>query len=144
VGRNNRINPVDNKGRVSFPHDLRKMLCPDGGGRIYITRGLENCIWVFSEKEWENFERAFRNWGLGNKKQRNAMRLILGDAVETEFDSHGRILIPGHLAEYAGIEKECRFIRMYAWVEIWNPKRYEEVMGKEEVDYDSMFDEFKF
>ncbi|MEO0290120.1 MAG: division/cell wall cluster transcriptional repressor MraZ [candidate division WOR-3 bacterium] len=146
VGRNNRINPVDEKGRVSFPHDLRKALSPDGNGKIILTRGPEKCIWVFSEREWKNFENAFREKGVGDFKNRTLMRLLLGDAVETEFDNHGRILIPGHLAEYAGIKRECRFVRMFAWIEIWDPARYEETIEKvkEEINYDEYFGNFKF
>ncbi len=146
VGRNNRINPVDDKGRVSFPHDLRKVLSPEKNGKIILTRGPDECIWVFSEREWRNFERAFRERGIGDLKNRFAMRQILGDAVETEFDSHGRILIPGHLAEYAGIKKTCRFVRMYAWIEIWDPEKYETLTSqmKDKINYDEYFGDFKF
>ncbi len=122
------------------------MLSPDGNGKIILTRGPEKCIWVFSESEWKNFENAIRQRGIGDFKNRVAMRFIMGDAVETEFDSHGRILIPGHLAEYAGIKKECKFVRMFAWIEIWNPEKYEEMIEKEKdkINYDEYFGDFKF
>ncbi|MEN3043894.1 MAG: division/cell wall cluster transcriptional repressor MraZ [Candidatus Hydrothermales bacterium] len=146
MSRNNRLNPVDAKGRVSVPHDLRKILSPEGDGKIILTRGPDKCIWVFSEKEWKSFETALRERGIGDLKNRNLIRFLTGDAVETEFDSHGRILIPGHLAEYAGIKKHCRFVRMFAWIEIWDPQMYEETVEKikDQLNYDEYLISFKF
>ncbi|MEO0262872.1 MAG: cell division/cell wall cluster transcriptional repressor MraZ [candidate division WOR-3 bacterium] len=123
MNRNNRLNSVDAKGRVSFPVFLRKKL----GKKIILTKGYDPCIYVYSQEEWKLFiERIKKDWALYDIEKRKTVREIIGIHQEVEFDTYGRILLPGGLMEYAGIKDKCLFISMPRWIEIWNPERYEE------------------
>jgi MraZ protein len=133
-GRNNLLHTVDSKGRVSIPIHIRRTL--HYGETIVLTKGLDPCIYAFTSQEWEKiqslFEKKLEEKPLGRKRDRDLIRKVMGEAEEIEIDPQGRIRIPGHLAEYAGIDSICFFVKMPSWFEIWNPDRYRETM--KEVD----------
>lgn len=123
MNRNNRLNSVDEKGRVSFPAFLRKNF----GKKVILTNGFDPCIYVYSMQEWKLFiERIQKDWSLYDIEKRKIVRAITGVSQEVEFDSYGRVLLPGNLMKHAGITDKCLFISMPRWIEIWNPERHEE------------------
>lgn len=132
--RNNLIHSFDPKGRVSIPIHIRKKF--KYGEKVVLTRGLDQCIYAFSEEEWKKLEEKllirFEGRPFGSKKDRAIVRKIMGEAEEVEIDAQGRIRIPGHLAEYAEIESSCYFVKMPGWFEIWNPELYRKAMKEAE------------
>jgi MraZ protein len=116
-------NTMDPKGRVIIPSTFRN----DLGPRFYLTRGLENCLYIFSEDEWVSFVDRIRN-ALPNSKTgyRDAYNHFVHNAVECEADKQGRILIPQELREYASIDKDILFIGEMTKVQAWNPAMYKD------------------
>ncbi len=112
---------IDQKGRMAIPVKLRKEL---GSGAV-ITRGLDNCLWVFTKKEWENLAGKLGALPISDPKSRAFSRLMLAGAMEVEFDSQGRALIPGYLKEYASLKNQAVIAGLYSRLEIWNSQKWQ-------------------
>ena len=93
---------LDVKGRLIMPAKLRA----DIGEKFIITKGLDGCLFVFSQNEWSNFESKLKELPLTNKNARDFVRFFLSGATECEIDKQGRFLIVNNLREYANIIKE--------------------------------------
>ena len=122
--KNSRINRLDSKGRVSIPFTIRREF--KYGEPLILTRGLDRCIAVYTEPQWEELNRKLEVLREGKKEHRKIIRRIIGDADRVEIDDQGRIRVPSHLLEFAMIKGECRFVKMRKHVEIWNPDLLEE------------------
>ncbi|MGB9608952.1 MAG: division/cell wall cluster transcriptional repressor MraZ [Minisyncoccia bacterium] len=119
---------MDSKGRIAIPAKFREKL---GAGAI-ITRGLDNCLFVFGANEWETLVQKLINLPLSQANSRAFVRLMLAGARDAEFDSQGRILIPDYLRKYAGIKKSVIVAGLYNRIEIWDEQRWQEYKQKTE------------
>jgi len=81
---------LDDKKRLSLPVKFRQEL----GKKIVVTRGLEGCLFVYSQKEWNLIAQQLGNLGMGQQSTRGFARFMLAGASEVDVDSSGRILIP--------------------------------------------------
>ena len=107
---------IDAKGRLSMPAKLRR----DMGEAFIVTKGLDGCLFAFSQEEWKNFETKLKALPLSDKNARNFVRFFLAGATECEIDKQGRFLIPSNLRESAKLEKEAVIIGVGTRLEIWN------------------------
>lgn len=107
---------IDAKGRLSMPSKLRR----DMGEAFIVTKGLDGCLFAFSQEEWKNFETKLKSLPLSDKNARNFVRFFLAGATECEIDKQGRFLIPSNLREAAKLEKEAVIIGVGTRLEIWN------------------------
>lgn len=110
---------IDIKGRLNFPAKLRE----DLGDRFIITRGLDNCINVYSIEEWKTLEENIQT--LPRSKRRNLERFFFAGAVEVIPDKQGRIVIPNTLRTYANLEKNVTITGVSDHVEIWDQTAWE-------------------
>ena len=107
---------IDAKGRLSMPSKLRR----DMGEAFIVTKGLDGCLFAFSQEEWKNFETKLKSLPLSDKNARNFVRFFLAGATECEIDKQGRFLIPSNLRETGKLEKEAVIIGVGTRLEIWN------------------------
>lgn len=107
---------IDAKGRLSMPSKLRR----DMGEAFIVTKGLDGCLFAFSQEEWKNFETKLKSLPLSDKNARNFVRFFLAGANECEIDKQGRFLIPSNLREAGKLEKEAVIIGVGTRLEIWN------------------------
>lgn len=112
---------IDAKGRLTVPVKLREQL----GDQFYLTKGIDGCIFVYPEKEWESF--LERLCALPIAQAAPVQRHFISNSALVETDSMGRILIPKNLREYAALEKDTLFLGVGKRGEIWSSARYEEV-----------------
>ncbi|MEK7195253.1 MAG: division/cell wall cluster transcriptional repressor MraZ [Patescibacteria group bacterium] len=117
---------LDSKGRMAIPSKFKDKLA---GGAI-ITRGIDNCLFVFAVKEWEALAQKLMALPLAQSNSRAFVRLMLAGAMDVNLDNQGRILIPDYLREYAGLDKKVVVAGLYNRVEIWNAKRWQEYKKK--------------
>ena len=110
---------IDAKGRLAMPAKLRDAL----GEHFTVTKGLDGCLAVYPEKEWELLEDKIRTLGNGEKARR-VKRYYFANAFDAQLDAQGRILIPAKLREYAKLEKEVVITGASRCVELWNPERW--------------------
>ncbi len=116
---------LDPKKRLAIPSKFRKEL-GDGlpGQGAVLTKGLDGCLFIFPLKNWAPFAEMLGGLSIGKQDTRSFARLFLSGAVEVEFDSLGRILIPDNLKKYANLNKEVVIAGLFNRLEIWDEKRW--------------------
>jgi len=119
---------IDQKGRVALPSKMRREL---GSGAV-VTRGIDNCLWVFPKNEWQALAEKLSSLPLSDANSRAFSRLMLAGAMEVEFDSQGRALIPGYLRKYAGLSKNTIIAGLYSRLEIWDAAKWQIYKDKTE------------
>ena len=118
---------IDEKGRLTIPSKVRYEL----GESFVVTRGLDNCLFIYSKDEWTNVVNKYKE--LPNTKDaRNFMRFFLSGATNCEFDKQGRINIPSPLINYADLNKECVIIGVNERLEIWSKQNWEKFINENE------------
>lgn len=117
---------IDDKKRISLPIKFRKAV----GKKIIVTRGLDNCLFLYPTKEWEKISEQLGSLGMGQADTRAFNRFMLAGASEINVDSVGRILIPDHLKQFAGIKNKVVFAGVHNRIEIWNEKTWEDYKNK--------------
>lgn len=106
---------IDDKGRVRIPKNFRD----DLGETFYITKGFDQCLFVFSEQEWKDFMTKVNANYMKKKDFRKIQRFFTGSAMATGLDNQGRATISQALRQFSGLEKEVAVIGMNNRVEIW-------------------------
>lgn len=125
---------LDVKGRLIMPAKLRA----DIGEKFIISKGLDGCLFVFSQNEWSNFEAKLKELPLTNKNARDFVRFFLSGATECELDKQGRFLIVNNLRAYAEIEKEVIIIGVGTRLEIWNKEKWDKYNSSENLSADEI------
>lgn len=125
---------ADAKGRVSVPAKFREGL----GESFFVTKGLDQSLFVFPQSEWESFQEKLRKLPLTNHNSRAFSRFIYSGATEIEMDKQGRMLIPQNLREFAGLEKELVVIGAGTRVEIWSEEVWDQYTSPENLSYDEI------
>jgi MraZ protein len=121
---------IDDKNRVSLPAKFRSEM----GKKLVITPGLDNCLFVFTLKEWSTIESKLNTSSLLQSDNRSFNRFMFGGAVEAEVDSIGRILVPDFLRDRASLKNKVVIIGVSNRVELWNEKawgEYKKVVEKQ-------------
>ena len=112
---------IDEKGRLIIPSKYRNEL----GDSFVITRGLENCLFVYSLVEWNKITDKLKKLPFTKQNVRNFNRFLLSGATVTELDKQGRANIPSTLTEFAGLQKDCVIIGVNDRLEIWSKEKWE-------------------
>lgn len=112
---------LDEKGRIAIPAMFRQFATSVEGNEVwYLTRGFEPCLMLFTAEAWRRILAQLEHLTLGNKDHRTFIRHFVGPAVEVQADKQGRISLPQHLREYAGITREVASVGAMRYVEIWD------------------------
>ena len=119
---------LDIKGRMAIPAKFREKL---SAGAI-ITRGIDNCLFVFANAEWETLAQKLIALPLAQANSRAFVRLMLAGASDVEIDNQGRILIPDYLRKYAGLKKEVVVAGLYNRIEMWDEATWQTYKTKTE------------
>jgi len=106
---------IDEKGRIAVPKKFRNEL--EKG--LIITRGLDNCLFVFTDAEWQKLAEQLQKLPLTQASARSFVRLMFAGASEELLDKQGRISVPQFLREYAGIKKNVIVTGLFNRMEIW-------------------------
>lgn len=116
---------IDEKGRLIIPARFRSALKESYIDRFYLTRGLEKCVFVFPEQEWNLLEQKFKSLPITHAKARTFSRLFFSGAYEADCDKQGRIHVPKNLFDYAAINKEVVVVGVLSRFEIWAREAWE-------------------
>jgi len=115
---------VDAKGRVTLPAKLR-----DGLGEVvFLTRGLDGCLFLYSEPRWRAITENVGKLSLTKRTARVFARMIFA-GTGCEVDRAGRILIPSGLRSFARIKSQVVIVGVEERVELWAPERWERAMS---------------
>ncbi len=111
---------IDDKGRLIIPSKFRNEL----GEKFILTRGIENCLFAYSETNWTKIINKLETLPFTKKDARAFIRFFLSGATIAEFDKQGRINITSPLISYANINKECVIIGAGDKIEIWSEESW--------------------
>lgn len=125
---------IDNKGRVIMPAKFRDYL----GDRFVITKGLDNCLFVYPQEEWGVVVEKLRQLSFTKADARAFARFFFSGADEVEMDKQGRVLLAPNLREYAGLEREIMVIGVSSRVEIWDREKWLSYSEQASSDYESI------
>lgn len=125
---------IDEKGRLIIPAKLRDEL----GDSFVICNGLEGCLFVYSQEEWNKFVAELESLPRMNKDARRFKRYFFGSASEGTFDKQGRVLIPPALRQAAELEKDVVLVGVQDRVEIWNRDLWDDSKDISEEDLDAI------
>lgn len=112
---------LDDKKRLMLPKSFRDAL----GKKVVVTRGLDNCLFLYSHKEWEKVADKLRDLSFTQADTRGFNRFMFSGAAETDVDGTGRILVPDHLKKFAGLRSKVVLTGVSDRVEIWDEKRWD-------------------
>ncbi|MBF0216530.1 MAG: division/cell wall cluster transcriptional repressor MraZ [Candidatus Omnitrophica bacterium] len=126
---------LDNKKRLIIPSRFRDVIKDKGIEKFYITRGLEECIFMFPDSVWKTQEKKFSEMAFTRKNVRSFQRQFFGGAVDMTLDKQWRILIPDYLREYAKINKKVKMVGVSDRIEIWDVVKWEEFYANSKKDY---------
>ena len=128
---------LDEKGRIILPAKFSE----DFASGVVMTRGQERCIYVFSQREFEQLHERARQAPVTGKKGRDFLRLLLSGASQEIPDKQHRVTIPPMLREYAALSKDVVVIGVMNRVEIWDPARWEEYADAGEAAFSEQSEE---
>ena len=112
---------LDAKGRLSIPARHRDALTLQCEGRVTLTKHPDGCLLLFPRPAWEKLRAEIASWPIA---ARAWQRIFLGNAVDVELDSAGRILIAPELRQAAGLTRDVMMLGMGGHFEIWDEARY--------------------
>ncbi|OGZ68433.1 MAG: cell division/cell wall cluster transcriptional repressor MraZ [Candidatus Staskawiczbacteria bacterium RIFCSPHIGHO2_02_FULL_42_22] len=125
---------IDIKKRLALPIKFRGEL----GGKVIITKGVENCLVVYTEKEWEIMSQKLANLPVSQGEARSFARHLLASAMEVALDKLGRILIPDYLKEYGGLKKNVVVCGLSNRLEIWDQQKWNDYSKNAEKGVEEM------
>ena len=121
---------IDRKGRLIVPSKFRESL----GDEFVVTKGLDGCLFVYSQEEWTNIEEKFKQVSLTTKDARKFSRFFFAGAATVEVDKQGRILLPSVLREFAGLEKDIVSVGVLSRIEILSKDKWQESNEYDDMD----------
>lgn len=125
---------LDLKGRVIIPSKFRE----DLGEEFVMTKGLDNCLFVYPMNEWEKIETKLKELPMTNRVVRSFVRTFFSGATSQILDKQGRVVIPQNLREHANIDKDVMIIGLSSRIEIWSSENWNSYNDDEGLSYEEM------
>ncbi len=113
---------VDAKGRLIIPSEFREIL----GERFVVTKGLDGCLFVYANEDWNIFAQKLTALPLTNDDARDFARFFLAGAITVEVDKQGRILLPSTLRDFADLKKDVVLAGVGSRIELWSKEAWDE------------------
>lgn len=126
---------MDSKGRVSLPARYREVLAEmdvegQNADRVILTRNFENSLELYPYDKWLNFEQRVRELPQFDPNVQRIKKVLVAGAVEVSLDSHGRILVPQPMRQFAGLEREVTWVGQLDTVQLWAKNRWSEAVDQ--------------
>lgn len=125
---------MDPKGRISMPARFREKLSET----IYITKGLDQCLFLFPESEWLRIEEELKALPLTQKNARQFVRTFFAGAMDCTLDKQGRMMLSPNLRTYAQLDKDVVLIGVSTRIEIWSKEQWEQYQGNDAQSYEEL------
>lgn len=125
---------LDPKNRVIMPAKFREKL----GDSFVMTKGMDNCLFIYANEEWRNVEEKLKSLPMTNKDARAFVRFFFAGASECDLDKQGRMVMPTHLKEYAKIDKDLVIIGVSTRIEIWSREEWNKFNSDANISYEDV------
>lgn len=112
---------LDAKGRVILPAPFRASF--EHGG--HLTQNYERCLSLWTPGAFDRqAEEMLEGTKVGTSEARNFARVWAAGSVDVQIDRQGRMGIPAHLREFAGLNGEVLVTGAIDHIELWNPEEW--------------------
>jgi MraZ protein len=132
------LHSIDRKGRLILPAKFREAAKTHFIEKFFVTRGLDSCLFMFSEEEWRTQESKFKAIPFTKQQARTFNRLYFSGAVEVVLDSQGRILLPQYLKDFAQIKRDVVIVGVSSRIEIWARDKWQEFYGNSRQSFEEI------
>jgi MraZ protein len=129
---------IDRKGRLILPSKFREVAKANFVEKFFVTRGLDKCLFMFSEEEWRSQEAKFKSISFTKSQARTFNRLYFSGAQEAVADRQGRILLPQYLKDFAEIKREVVIVGVSNRIEIWAKDKWQEFYGNSRQSFEEI------
>lgn len=129
---------IDKKGRIIIPSKFRDFLKEYDIKKLFVTRGLDKCLFLFTEDEWKAQETKFKSVPFTKSESRKFNRLYFSGATQVECDAQGRILLPKYLKDFAEIKRDIIFIGVSNRMEVWSKEVWQEYYKSSKGSYEDI------
>ena len=124
--------PVDDKGRIFLPAELRRNLEPEADDTLVVIRGLDGCLTGHPRNAWTQIAERMLRLPQTEQKVRMYYRGVLSQAAEVKLDRQGRAPLPRKLLARAGISDRMVVIGALDRLEFWKPEAWEAYLAQAE------------
>jgi len=121
---------LDDKNRLSLPTKFRSLF----QGKAVITKGLDNCLFIYTNKEWNKLVEKLASLPISQAKSRAFSRLMLAGAMDVNIDKQGRVILPDYLKTFATLHKKVIIAGLYNRLEVWDEKLWSKYQKNSEKD----------
>ncbi len=125
---------LDDKNRLAIPSKFRQQFA----GGVVVTKGLDNCLFIYTAKEWQKLVDKLANLPISQAKSRAFSRLMLAGAMDATLDKQGRIILPDYLKDFASLNKQVVVAGLYNRLEVWDDKLWTKYQRLSEKDTNQM------
>jgi MraZ protein len=129
---------LDDKGRLLLPADMRKQLAPGDAETFVVSRGVDDCLSLYTVSEWDRVMDKLRSLNRFKVKDRKFARMFQKGATKISLDTNGRVLFPKNLMEWAGIRKDIVLVANVDLWEIWDKERYEALLSEDWDEFENL------
>lgn len=129
---------IDRKGRLILPAKFREVAKGNFIEKFFLTRGLDKCLFMFSEEEWRAQEGKFKAIPFTKQQARTFNRIYFSGATEVIPDKQGRILLPQYLKDFAEIKKDVVIVGVSNRIEIWAKDKWHEFYGSSQPSFEEI------
>ena len=116
---------IDRKGRLIIPAKFRQAMKEHEAESLFLTRGLDGCLFVFVEEEWRAIENRFKQIPFTKAEGRKFNRMFFSGATEAAVDGLGRLLVPRSLKEFAQIKEDVVIVGVSTRIELWAREKWQ-------------------
>lgn len=129
---------IDRKGRLILPSKFRDVCKENHMEKFFLTRGLDRCVFMFTEEEWRSQEQRFKNLSFTKQESRSFNRMFFSGAVDITPDRQGRFIMPQYLKDYANIKREAVIIGVSNRIEIWDKKSWSDFYANSSTSFEQI------
>lgn len=129
---------LDRKGRLIIPSKFRDAFKESYAEKLYLTRGLDACLFLFPEDEWRTQEAKFKSKPFTKTQTRKFNRLFFSGAAEIIPDKQGRMLIPNYLKQFADIKRDVVLVGVSSRIEIWSQDKWQDYYRSSRESFDEI------
>jgi MraZ protein len=126
---------IDEKGRIIFPSKLKKQISPLADGKFTIIYGLDKCLTMYPQDEWEQITAEINKLNFFKEENRVFVTFFYRGLTDLALDSQNRILLPKEHFGYAGIERDVILFAYSNRIDIWAKEKYTAMINEPPVDF---------
>ena len=131
------MHTIDAKNRMSLPAGFRQELARRSDRPPILTNSHE-CLDLYPYEDWLEFEEQIVGIASVDPEAQAYARVLISGASECPVDKQGRILVPPHLREHAGLVREVTVAGVGPKIELWDNARFEKNLNQTQARFAEM------